>query len=158
MSLNAPREEAPVRGTGLRIAIAAARFNSELVDALLARVRRGLSSSGIRERDVSLIRVPGSNELPVAARLLIDARRPHAVIALGVILRGGTMHYELIATASANGLQEVALAARVPVINGIIVADTRAQARARCQGPIDRGAEFAHAAVAMAALKRDLAR
>lgn len=157
MSLNAPRE-APVHGAGLRIAIAAARFNAELVEALLVRVRRGLAASGVRERDIFLVRVPGSNELPVAARLLIDARRPDAVIALGVILRGGTMHFELIATASANGLQDVALATRVPVINGIIVADTRAQARARCQGRIDRGAEFARAALVMAALKRDLVR
>lgn len=158
MSLNAPRQEAPVRGAGLRIAIAAARFNPELVEALLARVRKALAASGVREGDVTIVRVPGSNELPVAARLLIAARRPHAVIALGVILRGGTMHFELIATASANGLQDVALATRVPVINGIIVADTRAQARARCQGPIDRGKEFARAALAMAGLKRSLAR
>jgi 6,7-dimethyl-8-ribityllumazine synthase len=157
MSLNAPRE-APVRGTGLRIAIAAAQFNAELVEALLARVRKGLAAAGVRERDIALARVPGSNELPLAARLLIDARRPDAVIALGVILRGGTLHYELIATASANGLQDVALATRVPVINGIIVAHTRGQARARCQGPIDRGTEFARAALAMAGLRRELAR
>jgi 6,7-dimethyl-8-ribityllumazine synthase len=157
MSVHAPRPQA-VRATGLRIAVAAACFNPELVEALLERVRRGLAAAGVRDRDVTVVRVPGSNELPLAARLLADARRPDAVIALGVILRGGTMHFELIASASADGLQEVALATRVPVINGIIVADTRAQARARCQGPIDRGDEFARAAVAMAALKRELAR
>jgi len=90
--------------------------------------------------------------------MLVDAAKPDAVVALGVIIRGGTIHYELIASAAANGLQGVAISSRVPVINGIIVAENRAQARARCQGRIDRGAEFANAAVSMAAMGRALAR
>jgi 6,7-dimethyl-8-ribityllumazine synthase len=147
-----------VDASGFRIAIAAARFNAALVDALLGRVRKGLASAGVRERNITVVRVPGSNELPVAARLLADRGRPDAVVALGVIIRGGTIHYELIASAATGGLQEVALASRVPVINGIIVAENRAQARARCQGRIDRGAEFARAAVSMASLRRALAR
>ena len=157
MSGDSPAPE-PVDASGLRIAIAAARFNGPLVEALLGRVRRGLATAGVRDRNVTVVRVPGSGELPVAARLLVDARKPDAVVALGVIIRGATIHYELIASAAANGLQRVALSSRVPVINGIIVAESRAQARARCQGRIDRGAEFADAAVSMAALRRDLAR
>jgi 6,7-dimethyl-8-ribityllumazine synthase len=86
----------------------------------------------------------------------VDSRKPDAVVALGVIIRGGTIHYELIASAATTGLMEVALSSRVPVINGVIVAENAAQARARCQGRIDRGAEFADAAVAMAALRRAL--
>jgi 6,7-dimethyl-8-ribityllumazine synthase len=157
MSGDSPAPEA-VDASGFKIAIAAARFNGPLVDALLAGVRRGLASAGVRDRNVRVVRVPGSNELPVAARLLVEAGRPDAVIALGVIIRGGTIHYGLIATAATSGLQEVALASRVPVINGVIAAENRAQARARCMGRIDRGAEFAGAAVAMAALRRALAR
>jgi 6,7-dimethyl-8-ribityllumazine synthase len=148
----------PIDASGFRIAIAAARFNAALVDALLGRVRKGLASAGVRERNITVVRVPGSNELPVAARLLADRGKPDAVVALGVIIRGGTLHYELIASAATDGLQEVALSSRVPVINGIIVAENRAQARARCQGRIDRGAEFASAAVSMASLRRGLAR
>jgi 6,7-dimethyl-8-ribityllumazine synthase len=148
----------PVNASGFRIAIAAARFNGALVEALLARVRTRLSSAGVRERNVTVARVPGSNELPVAARLLVDAGRPDAVIALGVIIRGATLHFELIATAATNGLMDVSLSSRVPVINGVIVAENAAQARARCAGRIDRGAEFADAAVSMAALRRSLAR
>jgi 6,7-dimethyl-8-ribityllumazine synthase len=157
MSGDSPAPET-VDASGFRIAIAAARFNGPLVDALLSRVRRGLASAGVRERNVTVVRVPGSNELPVAARLLIESRKPDAVIALGVIIRGGTIHYELIASAATSGLQEVALASRVPVINGIVAAESRAQARARCLGRIDRGAEYANAAVSMAALRRGLAR
>jgi 6,7-dimethyl-8-ribityllumazine synthase len=147
-----------VDASGLKIAIAAARFNPGLVDALLARVRKRLAAAGVRDRNVTVVRVPGSNELPVAARLLTDRGKPDAVVALGVIIRGGTIHFELIASAATDGLQEVAVSSRVPVINGIIVAETTAQARARCQGRLDRGAEFANAAVSMAALRRKLAR
>jgi len=157
MSGDSPAPET-VGASGLKIAIAAARFNGPLVDALLGRVRGALASAGVRDRDVTVVRVPGSAELPVAARLLVDAGKPDAVVALGVIIRGGTIHYELIASAATNGLQSVALSSRVPVINGIIVAESKAQARARCLGRIDRGAEFANAAVSMAALRRALAR
>jgi 6,7-dimethyl-8-ribityllumazine synthase len=142
----------------LRIAIVAARFNGQLVESLLKRVLSGLSEAGVRDRNVRLVRVPGSNELPVAARLLIDAGKTDAVIALGVIIRGATLHFELIATAATNGLMEVALSSRIPVINGVIVAENPAQARARCTGRIDRGAEFADAAVSMAAIRRSLSR
>jgi 6,7-dimethyl-8-ribityllumazine synthase len=126
-------------------------------------LQRGLGgvapqASQVRDRNLTLVRVPGSNELPLAARLLVDDAKPDAVIALGVIIRGGTMHFELIATAATNGLMDVSLSTRVPVINGVIVAENSAQARARCAGRIDRGAEFADAAVAMAALRRRLTR
>jgi len=157
MSGNSPAPER-VDASGLRIAVAAARFNGPLVEALLGGVRRGLAAAGVRDRNVAVVRVPGSFELPVAARILIDAAKPDAVVAVGVIIRGGTIHYELIASAAANGLQNVAISSRVPVINGIIVAENRAQARARCQGRMDRGAEFANAAVSMAALRRARAR
>jgi 6,7-dimethyl-8-ribityllumazine synthase len=155
MSLDSPVLKA-APASGLKIAIVATHFNAGLVEALLARVLGRLKALGVRDRNLTLVRVPGSNELPVAAGLLVDRRRPDAVVALGVIIRGDTIHYELIATAATNGLMDVALASRVPVINGVIVAENPAQARARCQGKIDRGAEFADAAVAMATLRRTL--
>ena len=77
------------------------------------------------------------------------------VIALGVIIRGDTIHYEVIAESSAHALHHAALAARVPVINGIVVAENEQQARDRCLGKVNRGAEFAWAALEMAALKRE---
>ena len=157
MSGDSPFPEA-VEARGLKVAIAAARFNSKLVDALLDRVQARLRAVGVRDRDVALVRVPGSNELPVAARLLTDRRPPDVVIALGVIIRGGTIHYELVARSATQGLQAVALDSRVHVINGVVVAENASQAKARCAGRIDRGAEFADAAVSMAALKRRLSR
>ncbi len=157
MSGDSPVPEA-LDASGFKIAIAAARFNPALVGALLGRVNARLLEAGVKERNILVVRVPGSNELPIAARLLVDRRKPDAVIALGVIIRGGTIHYELIAQSATQGLQDVALDSRTPVINGVVVAENKAQAQARCAGRIDRGAEFADAALAMAALRRRLSK
>jgi 6,7-dimethyl-8-ribityllumazine synthase len=153
MSLDAPRLPA-VDGAGLRFGVAAACFNPALVDALLARVQAALAAAGVRARDVAVVRVPGSHEVPWAAAELARAGRRDAVVALGVLIGGDTNHHELVGTSVSHALQQVALATRVPVINGVVVTDTLAQARARCVGRIDRGAEFAAAALAMAALRR----
>jgi 6,7-dimethyl-8-ribityllumazine synthase len=154
MSFSPP---APVSldGSRSRIGIVAARYNPELVDALVAQVRNYLREARVREDAVELWRVPGSNEIPVAVAAMLARGACDAVVALGVIIRGDTIHYEVIAESSAHALQHAALGARVPVINGIVVAENEAQARDRCLGAINRGAEFAWAALEMAALKRD---
>jgi 6,7-dimethyl-8-ribityllumazine synthase len=157
MSRSAPPASA-ISGAAFKVAIAAACYNPRLVDGLLGRVTAGLRGAGVKEKNLSLVRVPGSNELPVAVQALAGRREPDVIIALGVIIRGGTIHFELIAEAVAHALQRVALDAGVPVINGVIAAENRVQAAVRCLGRIDRGAEFASAALAMAALRRDLAR
>jgi len=156
MSLAAPAQPA-VDAAPLRVAVAAAQFNAELVDALLGRVLDRLRSAGVPADQLTVERVPGSHELPVAAQLLVGARQPDVVVALGVIIRGDTLHYQLVADAATTGLMNVALGSGVPVINGVVVAETPDQARARCLGEIDRGAEFADAALAMGALRRRLA-
>jgi 6,7-dimethyl-8-ribityllumazine synthase len=156
MSFSPPPVRA-VDGAAFAIGIVAARFNEELVDALLARVRAGLRAAGVKERRLALVRVPGSHEVPWAAAELAR-RRCDCVIGLGVLIGGDTSHHEMVGQSVSHALQRVALETRVPVINGVIVADTRAQAEARCRGRIDRGAEFAAAALAMAALKRKKSR
>ena len=140
----------------MKVAIVAACYNEVLVGALLEQVSATLLKSGVKSRNLEVRRVPGSNELPIACQLVANKFKPDVVIALGVIIRGDTIHYELIATAATDALQQVALERRVPVINGIVVAETQAQAEERCTGAINRGAEFANAALAMAELKRSL--
>ena len=157
MSRSAP-VPLPIPGARLKVAIAAARYNGRLVDALLARATSTLRKAGVSERNLAIVRVPGSGELPVAAQFLAEHFRPDAVLALGVIIRGDTIHYELIAEAVTHALQRVALDCRCPTINGVVVAESEAQAEARCLGKINRGDEFAQAALAMAALRRDLVR
>jgi len=153
MSLAASQSPVP-SGDAFTVGVVAACFNQGLVDALLGRAVAGLKAAGVKPRRLTVERVPGSNELPVAAQWLARGSRVDVVVALGVLIRGDTIHYELIADATTHALQQVALATGVPVINGVIVAENLAQARARCAGRIDRGAEFARAALVMAALKR----
>jgi 6,7-dimethyl-8-ribityllumazine synthase len=157
MSLSAPQPVA-ISGAPFKVGIAAARYNERFVGALLGQAVAVLRKMGVRERNLAIVRVPGSNELPAAVQLLAERRRPDVLVALGVIIRGDTIHYELIAEAVTHALQRVALDTRRPVINGVVVAENEAQAANRCLGRIDRGAEFARAALAMAALRRALSK
>lgn len=153
MSLDAP-QDLPVNGSAFSVGIVAARYNPTLVDALLHQVFEELRAAGVKEKKIRLYRVPGSNELPSAAQWLAAAAKPDVIVALGVIIRGDTKHYELVAEASSQGLMRVALDTRISVINGVVVAENLKQAEDRCLGAINRGAEFARAALEMAELKR----
>lgn len=148
-----PPEPVSLDGSVCRIGIVAARYNTDLVDALLAQVESYLRSAHVHENAIEAWRVPGSSEIPVAVAGMLQKGKLDAVIALGVIIRGDTLHYEILGHATAQALQQAALHAGVPVINGIVVAENEAQARDRCAGAINRGAEFAWAALEMAALR-----
>jgi 6,7-dimethyl-8-ribityllumazine synthase len=153
MSQNSPTA-LRLDGAKFRFAVAAARFNAELVDGLLGRLTEGLEAAGVKPGRIEIVRVPGSHEVPWAAGRLAASRRFDCVIALGVLIGGDTNHHEMVGQSVSHALQRVALDTGVPVINGVIVTDTLTQARVRCTGRINRGAEFAHAALEMAALKR----
>jgi 6,7-dimethyl-8-ribityllumazine synthase len=153
MSLAAPSSQA-INGAAFRVAVVAARYNQELANGLLARVLSGLRAAGVKDKNLTVARVPGSHEVPVAAALLANQTGADVVVGLGVLIGGDTNHHEMVGQSVSQALQTLALASGTPVINGVIVANTLAQARARCIGKIDRGAEFAHAALEMAALKR----
>jgi 6,7-dimethyl-8-ribityllumazine synthase len=152
MSLAAPGSVA-VNASTFRFGIAAARFNPTLVDALLERVIVGLREHGGRDENIAVLRVPGSHEVPWAAHALAAGGQCDCVIGLGVLIAGETNHHEMVGDSVSHALQRVALTSGVPVINGVIVVNSLAQARSRCTGRINRGAEFAAAAVEMAALK-----
>ena len=138
------------------IGVVAARVNETLVDGLLTRLQDGLRSAGGPAGRVEIVRVPGSHEVPWAAGRLASSRRFNCVVALGVLIGGDTNHHEMVGQSVSHALQRVALDTGIPVINGVIVTATAAQARARCTGPINRGAEFAAATLAMAELKKTL--
>jgi 6,7-dimethyl-8-ribityllumazine synthase len=157
MSLAAPQSHG-IDGARFRFGIAAARFNEALVDGLLARVRAALQQAGVHAANISDVRVPGSHEVPWAAQALAGKRGCDCVIGLGVLIAGDTSHHELVGASVSHALQRVALETRIPVINGVIVVNSLAQAKARCTGKINRGAEFAAAALEMAALRRKFSR
>lgn len=146
----------PVDGSGMRFGIVASRYNQALVDALLERVIDALEASGVETDDIETVRVPGSHEIPYTASMLADSWEFDCVIALGVLIGGDTQHHIIVGNSSTLALHTVAIESRVPVINGIVVADTEQQAVERCTGSLDRGLEFARAALEMANLRRDL--
>ncbi|MDR7481510.1 MAG: 6,7-dimethyl-8-ribityllumazine synthase [Armatimonadota bacterium] len=141
--------------TGLRFAVAVSRYNEAITARLLASCRRVLEARGAAAVDVAW--VPGALELPLVARRLAATGRYHAVIALGCVIRGETLHFELVAREAAAGLSRVALETGVPVINEVLAVYAPAQAHERAGGRLDRGVEAAQAAVHMATLMRQLA-
>jgi 6,7-dimethyl-8-ribityllumazine synthase len=157
MSLAKPVAVA-VSGAPFRVGIVASRFNSDLVDALLERVIGRLRAAGVREKAIMVVRVPGAHEVPWAAGELARGGRRDVIVGLGVLIGGDTSHHEMVGASVSHALQNVALSTRTPVINGVIVANNRTQAEARTVGKINRGVEFAEAALEMAALKKRISR
>ena len=144
-------------GRGLRVAVVAASWHTTVMDGLLDGARRGLIESGVT--DVVEVRVPGAFELPVACARLASAH--DAVVALGVVIRGGTPHFEYDCQAATLGLTDVAVRTGVPVGFGVLTCDTEAQALDRAGLPRsaeDKGYEAVMAAVATAVTLRDVLR
>lgn len=133
-----------------RFGIVAARFNEELTDALLNDCLATIIRAGVSKENIKVLRVPGSAELPHVANLMANSTDFDAIIALGVVVAGETPHHMIIGDSTATALQSVALANQLPVINGIIVANTEEQAKERTIGSIRRGVEFAETALEMA--------
>jgi len=145
--------EGSTSAEGRRFAVVAARWNETLVKRLVEAALETLRRQGAREQDVELNWVPGSLELPVAASWAADSGRFDAVLAFGVVIRGETEHFRLVAEGAARGLQRVALDTGVPVLNGVLAVYDAAQAEARAGGTHgNTGAQVALAAVAMAGL------
>lgn len=142
-------------GRGLRVTVVAASWHTTVMDGLVGGALRALAAAGVQ--DVTTIRVPGSFELPVAAqRAAADA---DAVVALGVVIRGGTPHFDYVCQAATIGLTEVALRTGVPVGFGVLTCDGEQQALDRAGLPDsleDKGGEAAQAAVATALALRAL--
>ena len=140
---------------GCRFAIVVSRFNDEITAGLLQGAREALSESGVNETDVSVVRVPGAFELPVAARRIAEAGEVDAVICLGCLIKGETMHFEYIASAASQGIMDASTATGVPVAFGLLTALTDEQAAERAApGAGNKGREAALAAVEMATLFR----
>jgi 6,7-dimethyl-8-ribityllumazine synthase len=141
------------RAARLRIGVIAARYNRDLCDALLASTLETLGALGAKRVEVR--RVPGSYEIPVLAMALARSGRFDAVVALGVVLQGGTSHAEHIASADAVNLQRIAVETGVPVVHQVLTPRTERDARARVRL---RGEEAARAAVEMAATMKNAKR
>lgn len=143
-----------VDGAGLSVVIVAASWHDVVMDGLIAGAERACERLGAAHR---LLRVPGSFELPVVAQEVASDPGVHAVVCLGVIIRGGTPHFEFVATATTDGLTRVALETRTPIGFGVLTTDNETQAldRAGLPGSVeDKGAEAASAAIMTAVVLR----
>lgn len=145
-------------GEGLNIAVVSTRWNDSIVDRLVDAALDVLDDCAVTEDDITLVRVPGAFELPLACDRLAASDRYDAIIALGAVIRGDTPHFDYVAGECARGVAQTALEYGVPVAFGVITADTVEQAVARAQEDEDRnkGAEAATAAVEMATLLAEL--
>ena len=147
MSLDIPSIQ-EIDGSGLRIAVIASRYNEALVDSLVQHACATIEASGA-ERPV-IERVPGAAELPFAASTLAKHSQFDAIICIGVVIAGDTNHHEIIGDSTATALLDISIAQQLPVLNGILVVNNLAQAQARAGEEINRGKEFAQAALEMA--------
>jgi 6,7-dimethyl-8-ribityllumazine synthase len=145
--------------TDVRILVVEARFYGDIADALLAGATRALEAAGAVFDRVS---VPGSLEIPAAIAIALEAAersgKPYdGVVALGCVIRGDTIHFEIVSTQSARALMDLSVSRRMPIGNGILTVDTDAQAwlRARAE-EADKGGDAARAALALVRLKRRL--
>jgi len=142
---------------GLKIAVVCARFNSFITDRLLAGALDALKRSGVKSKDIEVVKVPGSWELPLIAKTLATAKRHDAIVALGAVIRGETPHFDHVAAQAANGLSAVALETGVPVAFGVLTTNTVEQAIDRAGGKSgNKGYDAAITAIEMADLIRRL--
>lgn len=134
-----------------RVAIVASEYNSLIMDRLIEGAKRTL-----KNEEVTVIRVPGSFEIPVAAKLAAESDKYDAVVALGCVMRGETPHFEYISSAVSLGLQQVALETGLPVGFGVLTVDTVEQAMERSGEAGNKGAEAAMTALEMIHVLREI--
>lgn len=146
--------EGSVDGTGLHVGVAAARWNQAITDRLVDGASARLERLGVET--ITIIRVPGALELPLAAQKLAE-RGCDAVIAIGTVVKGETDHYEIVVRESSRGISEVARTTGVPVANAILAVHDYDHAVARAgSGETNKGVEAADAAVRSATAFREL--
>ena len=155
--LRAHKTDRHLSAAGLRFGIAAARYNADLADALLANCLDSLAKAGADMRDIKILRVPGSFEVTAAAAKLARSGKCDCVIGLGILLQGQTSHAKHIGDAVAHGLTNISIHLGAPTVFGIVTAKNLQQARVRCVGKKhNRGREAARTAVEMAQLWKNL--
>ena len=149
--------EGMLLGKGLKFGLVVSRFNEFITKRLLDGARDALLRHGVNDEDLDIAWVPGSFEIPLIAKKLAQIKRYNAVICLGAVIRGGTPHFEFIATEVSKGIAKVGLETGLPIIYGVITADTLEQAIERAgtkEG--NRGFQAAVEAIEMANLVKGI--
>ncbi len=146
----------PGLASGVRIAVLTSDYNAELTSSLERACLDALAAHGVPKPNVHTIHVPGALEIPVVASRIARSGDTDAIIALGVILKGETYHFELVADQCAAGLQQVAVQHAIPVVNEVLACHTLEQAQARTAGTGNKGVVAALTALRMITVMREL--
>lgn len=146
--------ELPVaHATRYRVGIVASAWHDDVVQALIRGAVDELRAHGVLPDNVTLVRCPGSFEIPVTAKALVDSKHVHAIIAIGVIVRGETAHFEYVASPVAHGLQQLSISTGVPCLSAVLATETIQQAWDRAGGVHgNKGQEAARGALFLANL------
>lgn len=151
--------EGSLLGKGLKFGLVVSRFNDFIGARLLEGAQDALARHGVSEADVDVVRVPGAFEIPLVAKKVVQTGKYNAVICLGAVIRGGTPHFDYIAAEVTKGIAQVSLESGVPVIYGVLTADTLEQAIERAGTKLgNRGFEAAVAAIEMVNVMKALAK
>jgi 6,7-dimethyl-8-ribityllumazine synthase len=149
--------EGDLSGKGLKVAIVAGRFNDFIVGKLQSGALDTLLRSGVSEKDIDVIKVPGAFEIPLAARTVAASKKYDAIVCLGAVIRGATPHFEYIAGEAAKGIARVSAKYGVPIGFGIVTTDTLEQAIERAGAKSgNKGSDAALTAIEMANLLKVL--
>ena len=139
-----------LRPETVRVAVVASQWNAQITDVLAQDAVQAFIRAGVKEEHVELIRVPGAFELIYAASRLVQRGGYNAVVVLGCVIRGATSHYDLICNSVAQGMTELNLLGKCPVIFGLVTTENELQARERTFGPVEhKGTDSAVTALRM---------
>jgi 6,7-dimethyl-8-ribityllumazine synthase len=149
--------EGKLMAKGLKFGIVLSRFNNFISDRLLEGALDALRRSGAEEGDCSVVRVPGSFEIPLATKKMAKSGRYDALICLGCVIRGATPHFEYIATEVTKGIASITLESEVPISFGVLITDTIEQAIERAGSKVgNKGFDAAMSAIEMANLMKEM--
>ena len=147
------------RASGLRIAVVVSKYNDFVTDRLQVAALAALAAAGVASSDITVVRVPGAFEIPLAAQHAAESKRYDAIICLGCLIRGETAHFEYISSAVSHGLTAAAAATGVPMAFGVLTTNSIEEALARAaEGSGNKGHEAAVAAIEMAEVVAQLTR
>ncbi len=155
--MNYKIKEAKLNAKGIKFAIITSRFNSIITNRLIEGAMDSLIRHNADEKDVDIFKVPGSFEIPIMALKIAKSKKYDAVICLSSIIRGDTPHFDFVAQETTKGIAEVNLKTEMPVLYGVITADTMEQAIDRAGGKSgNKGADAATAAIEMVNLIKQI--